>query len=197
MLWDYGNVLIDWNPRYYYKTIITDPKRLDYFLSEVCPMSWHEKNDEGIGMDAHITNRQKQFPEFATEIGMWRKDFGKMIIGKIKETNEIINSLYEQGFPQYCLTNLAQEVEKACIDDLGFRKYFKDIIVSGTEKCVKPNPKIYEITLERLKLKPEEIFFTDDRLDNINAAKEMGFQTHQFKNDGQLKLKLQEVGILK
>lgn len=196
LLWDYGNVLVGWSPRQYYETIIQDKARLEFFLENVCSMEWHSLNDAGIGMAQNIANRQKQYPEFAREIGLWQSNFGDTLAGEISSSVAILKQVHAQNFPQYCLTNMAQEVEDVCFNPFNLRQYFKDIIVSGAEKCVKPDEKIYEIALKRMGLKPEQVFFTDDNSANINAAAKMGFKTHLFKNDGGLEIALKEIGIL-
>ena len=197
LLWDYGNVLVGWSPRQFYQTIIHDVARLDYFLENVCSMEWHTLNDAGIGMAENIARRQKEFPEFSREIAMWQSNFGDTLAGEIVSSVTILKQVHAQGLPQYCLTNMAEEVEDVCFNPFNLRQYFKDIIVSGAEKCVKPDAKIYEIALSRMGLEANQVFFTDDNPANIAAAANMGFKTHLFKNDGGLEIALKEIGILK
>ena len=72
---------------------------------------------------------------------------------------------------------------------------FKDIIVSGEEKLIKPDPKIFELATTRFKIKPKETLFIDDNLNNINSAKKMNFITHHFKNPEKLIIDLKKHGI--
>ncbi len=147
-------------------------------------------------MSKTIPQRQAEFPEFANEIAMWKANFGEMITGTIVENTQIVQKLYIANFPQYVLTNMPSEVVDICFDPFNLRQYFKDIIVSGDEKCAKPGARIYEITLQRMAIKnPEEVFFIDDSEANINAAKMLGFQTQLFNNTIDLQSILREAGL--
>lgn len=197
ILWDYGNVLVKWSPRDFYKSIINDEQKLDFFLNEVCPMSWHELHDKGQSMDVTIPKRQKEFPEFSKEIQMWKDDFAKMLFGEISGSIEIVKQLQAMGMPQYILTNMPSELVDICFEPFDLKKYFKDIIVTGDEKIAKPDPAIFELSLKRLgDLSPEEVFFTDDSKPNIITAQKMGFACHLFEGANGLNREMQNLGIL-
>lgn len=198
ILWDYGNVLVDWQPRKLYETIFQDPKELDFFMSEVCPMHWHHQLDEGAEINEVIKKRQELFPQYTKEIAMWRDNFDKTIVGRIEDNVEILDTIDKSGMPQYCLTNMAEKLVDACFSSYNLENYFKDIIVSGVEKLAKPNPEIFELTLKRMgNPRPQEIFFIDDNKSNIETAKSMGFVTHHFKKSDSLRQALKEHNILK
>ena len=122
ILWDYGNVLVKWSPRDFYKSIINDEQKLDFFLKEVCPMSWHELHDKGQSMDVTIPQRQKEFPEFLKEIQMWKDDFAKMLFGEISGSIEIVKQLQAIGMPQYILTNMPSELVDICFEPFDLKK---------------------------------------------------------------------------
>ena len=65
---------------------------------------------------------------------------------------------------------------------------FAPIVLSYEERVMKPNPDIYRLSTEKVKFAPNDIFFTDDRIDNIAAAKAFGWNTHLF-TDAALLLK--------
>lgn len=197
ILWDYGNVLVKWSPREFYKKIILNPQDLEFFLENVCPMSWHMLHDEGQAMDITIPLRQKEFPKFHDEIQMWKDNFEQMILGEITKSVEIVKKLKEKNIPQYILTNMPSEMVDICFNPFDLKKYFNDIIVSGDEKLAKPNKEIFELTLKRMgNLKPEEVFFTDDSVANIKAANEMGFNCHLFEDAEKLELALKAKEII-
>lgn len=197
VLWDYGNVLVSWSPREFYKNIIKDTENLDFFLENVCPMSWHMLHDEGLAMDETIPVRQKLFPKFHNEIQMWKDNFEQMILGEISQSVEIVKTLKQNNFPQYILTNMPSEMVDICFEPFNLKQYFKDIIVSGDEKLAKPNKEIFELTLKRMgNLRPEEVFFTDDSVANIKTASEMGFHCHLFKDPQELKNEMIKLQII-
>lgn len=196
VLWDYGNVLIGWSPRHLYSQIIKDKSRLEYFLETVCPMSWHLLHDLGNPMCETIPQRQKEFPEFAEEIAMWKTDFDKMITGVIEGSAQIMQKLHAKNIPQYVLTNMPTEVVDICFNPFGLRRFIKDIIVSGDEKFAKPDAAIYEIALKRMGgINAENVFFTDDNMANIDAAIALGFKAHLFQNANDLQLAMKGAGL--
>lgn len=67
-----------------------------------------------------------------------------------------------------------------------FYKFFNPIILSCYVGFRKPNPEIYKLILEKLKLKPSETLFIDNQKWNINPAKRLGMRTILFKSNKQL-----------
>ncbi|MFM2020789.1 MAG: hypothetical protein RJB02_497, partial [Pseudomonadota bacterium] len=74
--------------------------------------------------------------------------------------------------------------------------HFRDIVVSGDEKLLKPDPAIYQLALARFGLAPGEGLFIDDNLPNIVAARENGFQGHHFVDAPTLQAELAKLGLL-
>jgi FMN phosphatase YigB (HAD superfamily) len=196
VLWDYGNVIVDWSPRHLYSRIINDPKRLEYFLETICPLSWHLQHDKGVPMSETIPTRQKLYPEFAVEIGLWQNRFGDMILGLISGSGEIVHTLYKAKIPQYILSNMPTEMVDVAFNPYGLRPFFADMIISGNEKLIKPDLEIYKCALKRMGgISASEVFFIDDSAANIDAAKGLGFVTHLFKNANDLQDAMIEAGL--
>lgn len=181
VLFDYGNVIVGWDPRRLYSRVIADPERLEYFLTQVCPLSWHLLHDQGVPMSETIPARQALFPEFAAEIALWKPRFHDMIVGPIAGTVALIERLADLGVPQFVLTNMPDEVVDVCFGPFSFARHFKDIIVSGHEGTAKPGEEIYRIALSRMGgMDPGSVLFTDDSPANISTAAALGFQTCLF-----------------
>lgn len=182
VLFDYGNVLVEWSPRALYSRMISDPARLEFFLAEVCPLSWHHQHDQGRPMAQTIPERQALFPGFAAEIAAWRDRFAETVVGPIEGSVALTGTLHAAGIPQYVLTNMPVEVVDVCFGPFDFPARFADIIVSGVEKVAKPDRGIFDIALARMGgLDPDQVLFTDDSRANIEAAAAMGFCTHLFE----------------
>lgn len=75
------------------------------------------------------------------------------------------------------------------------RGLFDTIVISSEEKAIKPNPKIYEITLERMSLKPAQAVFVDDRAENLVPAEALGMQGLHFTSASELRKAFQSIGI--
>lgn len=55
--------------------------------------------------------------------------------------------------------------------------YLDDILISAEMHKIKPDPEFYEFILKKYKIKPNELLFVDDNIDNINSAKKIGIET--------------------
>lgn len=80
-------------------------------------------------------------------------------------------------------------------DNLPFADRFDPPILSHLVGAMKPDAAFYRALIERSGLKPDEIFFTDDRQDNIEGAEAVGIRAFQFTGPEQLRADLASVGI--
>lgn len=88
------------------------------------------------------------------------------------------------------LTNYVQPWIEEILTERGLRKYFDEIVISSVEKVIKPDPRIFKIMLERLKLAENEAVFIDDREKNIEGARALGIRSILFTSTDELKTEL-------
>lgn len=196
VLFDIGNVMITWHPENLFRKVITDVERRQHFLTNVVPMTWHDRHDAGVTFAENRLKPLADYPEFADEIHAFDSRFDEMLGEPIPETMAIIEELEAKGVPQYALTNMPQEKAEMVFSKIPAFRHMRDVIISGVERIVKPDPRIYEIALKRMGLPAEAVFFTDDNRANIDAARAMGFVTHLFDRPGTLRPALVRAGIL-
>ena len=196
VLFDVGNVLITWHPENLFRKIITDPARRSYFLDTVVPPAWHNNHDAGVTFADNRKGPLAAHPEFTNEILAYDERFEEMLGDLIPATISVIEDLNQKGVPLYALTNMPTEKAAMVFSKSPVFGYFKDIIVSGVEKLVKPDPAIYEVTLRRIGLPASEIFFTDDSAANIAEAKRQVFVTHLFDSPETLRPALIAAAVL-
>lgn len=196
VLFDVGNVIITWHPENLYRKIIPDPDQRRYFLETVVPMTWHMNHDAGIPFAENRKERLAAHPEYAAEIIAFDERFEEMLGDLVPETIGVIEDLHAKSIPMYALTNMPQEKAAMVFSKSPVFSWFKDIIVSGDEKITKPDPAIYDVTVQRLGVRPGEIFFTDDSEANIAAARTAGFATHLFDDPRTLRPALVAAGVL-
>lgn len=196
VLFDIGNVIITWHPSNLYNKLIDDPVRRAFVLDQVVPMSWHNNHDAGASFAENRTAQILLHPSYEAEILAFDTRFEEMLGDLIPETIAVIEDLHTKGVPLYALTNMPAEKAAMVFSKSPVFGYFRDIIVSGVEKVIKPDPAIYDITLRRLGLPAHEIFFTDDNAANIAAAHTMGFVTHLFDDPDTLRPALVREGLL-
>ncbi len=196
VVFDIGNVLLRWDPRFLYEKLIDDPEELDRFLETVVPLSWHTEHDRGRPFAESIAERQARFPEYADLIAAFHERWDETIAGPIEGTVDLLERLHARGVPLYALTNYSAETFPRARAAFPFLSRFRDILVSGEEKVVKPDPEIFRRAIARWGLEPARTLFIDDRPANVAAAARLGWRTHLFRTPALLEADLVRLGLL-
>ena len=192
---DFGGVLVDWNPLYLYSKVFGCEEKANYFLENVCKYEWNILQDAGRSLAEATQILQEQHPDYKDEIAMYYGKWEEMLGGTLDENTKLIKPLKEK-YSVYGLTNWSAETLPIAKKLYNFFDELDGIVVSGDEKLIKPDPKIYQVLIERYAIKPEESLFIDDNFDNIVAAKKLGFQTIHFTNDMNLEEVLRKMEVL-
>lgn len=195
IIFDFGGVLIDWNPVYLYKNVFKRDEEMNLFLENICHSDWNVMQDAGRPLSDATKLLQDEHPDYTEQIEMYYGRWEEMLGGTIDENVSLIKPLKEK-YRVYGLTNWSAETLPIAMNKYDFFNDLDGIVVSGTEKLIKPDPKFYNVLLDRYNIKSEESLFIDDNYDNIEAAKKMGFKTIHFANGLLLKEKLEELGVL-
>ena len=195
IVFDFGGVLIDWNPVYLYSKVFEDRAEMEYFLDNVCTYPWNVLQDAGRPVALATAEKQREFPEYKDEIAMYYGRWAEMLGGEIDKNTRLVKPLSER-YNVYGLTNWSGETIPVAMERYEFFRYLKGMVVSGEEKIVKPDPKLYYILLDRFGINPGETLFIDDSAANIETAKEMGFHTIHLTGEVDLEKKLDELNLL-
>ena len=195
VLFDLGHVLIDWNPRHLYRKIFDDEAAMEAFLAEVCTQEWNAEQDAGRTTAEATAERIARFPEHADNITAYYGRFEEMLPGPIPGTPDLLAAVHAV-MPVYALTNWSAETFPIARRLFPFLDLFAGILVSGEEGMKKPDPRIFERTIDRFDLAPARTMFIDDSRANIDAANALGFQTHHFSAAPALADDLRRRGIL-
>ena len=195
IIFDFGGVLIDWNPRYYYKNVFTDESEMEFFLREICGPQWSMIQDAGLPSEVATKQLQDQYPKYHREIGMFHKNWDIMIGGEIHENTRLLQPL-KTKYRLFGLTNWSAEYFPIVFERYAFFRNFEGIIVSGVERMVKPDKNIYELLLKRYGLLATESLFIDDNSKNTETAKELGFFTIHVNGDQNLEKHFLNLGLL-
>ena len=196
VLFDVGNVVVRWDPRTLYAKIFPDPAERERFLGEVCTMAWHVQHDAGVSWDETIPALIARHPHHADAIAAWRDRWAEMFSGPIPETEAAIEALHARGVPLYGLTNMAVDTVAMTMAMSPAFGRLSDVIVSGREKVMKPDRRIFEIACARSGRSPAELLFVDDSQANIEAARALGFHVHHFTDPKALRPALERCGLL-
>jgi 2-haloacid dehalogenase len=196
VVFDVGRVLFEWDLRHLYAKLIADPEELDWFLAHVVTVDWHFRHDAGHPLEKSVPELKARFPDHAELIDVYVPRFSETLPWAVPGSVELVERLAQRGVPLFALTNFGAEFFAHFREAQAVFARFRDIVVSGDEKCVKPEPRIYEIAERRFGYPAEALFFTDDNPDHIAAAAARGWQTHLFVDAAGLEADLIARGLL-
>ena len=197
VIFDLGGVLIEWNPRYLYRKLFAgDEAAMEHFLANVCTPAWNEQQDAGRTFAEATRALMPQHADKRELIEAWSTRFGEMIPGPIDGTVEVLATLRARDVPLYALSNWSAETFPPQRRRFPFLSWFKDIAVSGFERVIKPDPRIFRILLERNRIDPETAVYVDDVERNAAAATRLGIHGIHFRSPAQLRLDLYALGFL-
>jgi 2-haloacid dehalogenase len=195
-VFDVGKVLFEWDLRHLFAKLITDKDELEYFVTAIVTPEWHFQHDAGRALDDMVAERVAEFPEYAAWIAAYSNRFNETIPGPVNGSLEIVQELAERDVPLFAITNFGAEFWDMFRPTQPIFDCFQDIIVSGVEKLVKPDPAIYMLALQRFGLKTGEAIFIDDNHDNVISARENGFVAHHFTDSDSLRRELIALDLL-
>jgi 2-haloacid dehalogenase len=196
VVFDLGNVLIDWNPRYLFRKLYgEDVAKMEHFLSEVCSSEWNECQDAGRPWHEGVAEAIARHPDHADMIRAyhhrWEEMLGEPILGSVALLDEVRRA----GLRVLALTNWSHETFPVALQRFEFLSWFEGIVVSGHEKLIKPDPAIFRVLISRYRIEPSRAVFIDDNLRNVVGAEKVGMRALHFTGPAQLRADLQELGL--
>jgi 2-haloacid dehalogenase len=197
IIFDFGNVLLEWNPRYVYQRYFPgDPEGMERFLTEVNFAEWNLQQDKGRPFAEGVAILSEKFPHYAQLIQAYYDNWTDSIGTAYSGTIEILKKLKQAGYPLYGLSNWSAETFPFAREKYDFFDLFDDFVISGDVGHVKPDPEIFQIMLEKIGKPAHECLFIDDALTNINQADKLGFATIHFQSPEQLNSSLHTLQIV-
>jgi 2-haloacid dehalogenase len=196
VVFDVGRVLVQWELRALFEKLIDDESELDWFLQNVVTPEWHFQHDAGRPLAEMVPELQAQFPDYAAHINAYATRFNETIPGPVPGSYEIVEDLARRDVPLFAITNFGAEFWAMFRPTQPIFDHFRDIVVSGEERLVKPDAVIYRLALRRFGLAEGEGLFIDDNLSNVDAAQANGFHAHHFRNASTLRAELEALGLL-
>lgn len=198
VIFDFGGVLVDWNPRHLYRKLFGDDEAgMERFLAEVTTNEWNLQQDAGRPWTEAIRLLTAEYPQHAELIAAYHERWPETLKGPIDDSIAILHDLKQAGHPLYGLTNWSHETFPFARDRYEFFGWFDGIVVSGAEGTIKPDPKLYETLLERYDIDPQTAVFIDDNKVNVDAAEKLGIHGIHFHSPTQLRAELIALGFLK
>ena len=190
IIFDFGNVLVRWEPEKIYAEHFGDEAKAWWFLRHVADNDWRLRIDAGESQDACIAEQQARYPEYRQALALYRERWRDMLTGEMPGMRDIIVELRKKGHEIYGLTNWSMETFPQAREHFPILQMIDRYVVSGAEHLVKPDPRLFQVLLDRYGLRAEECTFVDDNPVNVEAARRMGMRGIQFVGAEKLRKEL-------
>jgi 2-haloacid dehalogenase len=194
-VFDLGGVFVDWNPMYLFRKLFESEEDAVWFHENICTPAWNLGFDAGEIYSEGVAKLITRFPKYWREIQAYDERWKETFNGFFEGTVAIHDELVAAETPTFAITNFSWEKWVSCLPDWPFLEKFDGVIVSGLERLVKPDPRIFRVFCERYGLAPESCVFIDDSEPNVIAARKFGMEAIQFTTPEALRARLIEYGL--
>ena len=196
VVFDIGRVLVEWSIAGLYQKLIADEGERAWFLRHVVSEEWHFRHDAGEPLAAMIAARIAQFPQHRALIEAYASRWLETVPGPVAGTPALVEALAARAVPLYAITNFGADTWAMFRPTFPLLDHFRDIVVSGHERLVKPDPAIFALAAQRFGHAPAVMLFIDDNAANVAAARACGWQAHHFTDAGALEAELRARALL-
>ena len=180
LIFDLGGVVLDWNPRYLFRTLIPDEETREWFLTEVCSPAWNLQTDFGKPAAEAVAELSARYPEQAPLISAYWDRWLEMLGGTVPGVGELVTELSDAGRELYAISNFNGEVWPATLEAYPLLRRFTDVVISSFAGVCKPDARIFELALRQFGVAAEDCLFIDDVPANVAGATAAGIAAVQF-----------------
>jgi len=195
VVFDIGNVLIEWQPERAYDALV-GPARRQAMFAAVDLHHMNELVDRGGDFRDTVYATAEDYPAFRDEIRLWHDRWLDVAGPEIAHSVRLLRALRAAGVPVFALTNFGQGSFAVAETAWPFLREFDRRFISGHLGVTKPSDRIYEIVEEDSGIAPERLLFADDMPANIAVAEARGWQVHRFDGPEGWAARLVEAGLL-
>lgn len=195
VIFDIGNVLIEWNPERFYDGRIGLERRVA-FMDQVPIHAANLAIDAGAKFRQTLVDLAEAYPAWAQEIMWWHDDWRLMVDPVIPQSVAMLRALRARGVPVFALTNFGAETFDYALTLFDFLNEFDRAYVSGKLGLIKPDPALYAHVEADCGIAPDRLLFVDDRPENIVAGARRGWRVHQFESPQGFAARLLAEGLL-
>lgn len=193
ILYDFGAVIMDWNPHYLYDEYFQDKDKSEWFLSNICTGTWNSQMDAGKPLVQGTEELVAKYPEWEKEIRMYYGEWTRMIPGCIPGMVDFVTDFKKRGFKAYGLSNWSAETFSWVKNKFPVFSLLDGIQLSGEIKINKPDSRFFELAIDQFGLIPENCVFIDDNPANLEAAARFGIRGIQFRNADQARAEMESI----
>ncbi len=196
VIFDVGAVLFHWDMRAIFTDMLPDAAARDALVRDVITIDWHFQADAGRPLEEMLAERKASFPAHTAAIDRYASHFADSLTGPVAGMHALVEELHARRVPLYIISNFGAEFWAAfrptqCVFDR-----FDGIVISGEERIAKPDPAIFQLTLDRFALNASDCLFIDDRADNIATGEACGIAGHVFAGQASVRAWLAAAGVV-
>ncbi len=195
VVFDVGNVLVDWDPRHLYRKVFARPEEMEWFLTEVCHPEWNLAQDAGRSWREAEAEAMARHPDRTEHIRLFRGRWPEMISGPILDSVTMLEDLARAEVPLYAITNFAADTFAETRAKYAFFNHFRGIVISGEVGIIKPDRRIYERLTDDHGVDLSRSVFIDDSAKNCEGARACGMRAVHFKSPAQARAELAGMGL--
>lgn len=191
-LWDLGNVVIRWEPETVLQMFAYDQEQTDYLRTGLLGHPDWLALDRGVTTEALVAERLVKESSLSMEQALRCFDVVRESMIDLPPSLQVLQEMKTAGITMFVLSNMPL-ANSEYLRQRDYFKLFDGVVISGEEKLLKPEPEIFELVLDRFNLNAADVYFIDDSLPNIEAARSLGMQAQHFHRTDQCYATLREV----
>jgi 2-haloacid dehalogenase len=196
IVFDLGGVLIDWSPYHLYRKLFDNDADIASFLEEIDLYNWLRGVDADKSFQRGVEELSACLPHHADMIEAYWHRWAETLNGTLDDSLAIVTELKAQGRPLYVISNWSSETWHHATERFDFLDIFDGMVISGLEGIAKPEPDIFHLACERFDILPGQAVFIDDRAENVESARRVGFHGVHFTDAVTLRQDLVALEIL-
>jgi 2-haloacid dehalogenase len=195
VVFDLGGVLVDWQPHLAWVEELGSREAAEAFMDRIGFRALNMRADNGEAFTDLAGELDD--PEDARRLRDYVRLYPRTVEHAVPGSWEIVDRLRARGTPLHAITNWSAETwPRGLTVQPRLAEVFGVIVVSGQEGVMKPDPRIYEILLERAGLAAADCVFIDDGPHNVEGARAVGIDGIHFTGAGALEAELKARGLL-
>ncbi len=182
VVFDLGNVMLTFSPVYMVSLFCDNEEDKRLLLAAIFEDEWDKYDAGAVSHEEKKASAKRLLPERLHELSDDILDKWVFQLTEIPGMAELVGRLKREGYGVFLLSNAPSFFSQ----NVGFYsavKLFDGKIFSGDIKLAKPSPEIFNYALKRFGIKAEESVFIDDKPENVETAKSLGFTGYLFDGD--------------
>ncbi|MBY8985417.1 MAG: HAD family phosphatase [Candidatus Lokiarchaeota archaeon] len=195
IIFDIGNVLINFKPDQFLRRFINDEYRIKEFLTKVIKTELWLNLDRGI---ISLEEARKEYLiRYPGESNLLLTFFAhwKEMLTPITHNIKILRELKSNDYKVYLLSNYIKEAFDYVVNRNEFFAIVDGKVISSDIKSAKPELKIYQNLFEKYDLRPERCVFIDDTEANLHQAQSLNMKTIHYFDGIDLRSELRKLKV--